>query len=363
MTQSVAIHVNKADISNATISEQPLPEIGEGQILCAIESFAITANNITYAAMGDAMNYWRFFPSGDDSQGVVPVWGHAKVMASRHPDIAAGERLYGYWPMASHVVLSPADISNGGFMDAAPHRQGLADVYNRYRRLAADPSHDPAFEGGRAVFEPLFMTSFLIEDLFRRNAFYGAGAAIVTSASSKTALALAHVMRATSPDVTRIGLTSPGNIAFVQQTGLYDQVLPYSDLENIDSSRPVVTVDFAGNGAVLKRLHSHWKDNLRYSMLVGATHVDARGGAKNLAGPEPTLFFAPTAAKALLDELGPAGFARALALRWNSFAETATGLITIETHKGHAAIRDAYVKMVAGTVTPDIGIIAKPLAL
>lgn len=360
MSQSIAIHVNKADISAAEISETAAPEIAEGQILCAIESFAITANNITYAAMGDAMHYWRFFPSGDEAFGIVPVWGHAKVIASHHPDIAEGERLYGYWPMGSHVALSPADISNSGFVDSAPHRKGLADVYNRYRRLAADPAHDPDFEGGRAVFEPLFMTSFLIEDLFRRNAFFGAGAAILTSASSKTALALAHVLRATSPEVTRIGLTSPGNIGFVKDSGLYDQVLSYDDLESIDASRPVVTVDFAGNGAVLKRLHSHWQDNLRYSMLVGATHVDARGGAKNLAGPEPILFFAPTSAQALLEELGPAGFARALAMRWNSFAETARDMVTIETHQGAAAIRDAYLAMVAGMVKPDIGIVAKP---
>ncbi|MEO1046673.1 MAG: DUF2855 family protein [Pseudomonadota bacterium] len=358
MSQNIAIHVDKADINRATISEQALPDIGEGQILCTIETFAITANNITYAAMGETMGYWRFFPAGDDSQGIVPVWGHARVSVSQHPDISEGERLYGYWPMASHVVLTPAEIGRGGFMDAVEHRQGLADVYNRYRRLANDPAHDGDFEGGRAVFEPLFMTSFLIEDQFRRNAFYGAGAAILTSASSKTALALAHVLRASSPGVTRIGLTSPGNADFVQQTGLYDQVLPYDELESLDSGRPVVTVDFAGNGTVLKRLHSHWRDNLRYSMLVGATHVDARSGAKNLAGPEPMLFFAPTAAQAVIDELGPAGFAQALAIRWNGFAESASDLITLETHHGAEAVRDAYVAMVGGEVKPDIGIVA-----
>ncbi|WOE75671.1 DUF2855 family protein [Alterisphingorhabdus coralli] len=360
MSQSIAIHVDKADISKAAISEASAPEAGEGQILCAIESFAITANNITYAAMGETMHYWRFFPSGDDSKGIVPVWGHAKVIASHHPDIAEGERLYGYWPMGSHVVLTPSDVSKGGFLDAAEHRQGLAEVYNRYRRLNADPSHNPDFEGGRAVFEPLFMTSFLIEDQFRRNGFYEAGTAILTSASSKTALALAHVLKDTSPTIRCIGLTSPGNVAFVEETGLYDEVVAYDAIESLDAGNAVVTVDFAGNGAVLKRLHSHWADNLRYSMLVGATHVDARGGAKDLVGPEPVLFFAPTAAQAVIDELGPAGFARTLGASWVSFAKMASSLVTIETHQGAEAMRDAYIAMVGGTVKPDIGIIAQP---
>ena len=42
----------------------------------AIVSFALTANNITYAAFGDAMNYWQFFPvPGDDGAawGCIPV--------------------------------------------------------------------------------------------------------------------------------------------------------------------------------------------------------------------------------------------------------------------------------------------------
>ena len=52
-----------------------------------VESFSVTTNNITYAVVGDGFGYWNFFPPvGDDAEGaggswgVVPMWGHAKVI-------------------------------------------------------------------------------------------------------------------------------------------------------------------------------------------------------------------------------------------------------------------------------------------
>ena len=62
---------------------------------------ALTTNNITYAAFGDAMSYWHFFPSGEAGWGIVPVWGFGTVVQSLHPGVAVGERLWGYWPMSN----------------------------------------------------------------------------------------------------------------------------------------------------------------------------------------------------------------------------------------------------------------------
>ena len=72
------------------------------------------------------------------------MWGHAIVEASEHPDIAVGERVYGYLPMASHLRVEPGNISKGSFSDMAAHRQPMSPVYNQYRRLEGDPTHDPA---------------------------------------------------------------------------------------------------------------------------------------------------------------------------------------------------------------------------
>lgn len=351
------IEVTRGALAQYHIAELAQGALPAGAIACTIEHYALTANNITYAVMGEAMNYFDFFPATAAQNAVVPVWGFARVSASNHADIAVGERLYGYWPMADHAVLHPAKVAKDTFFDGAPHRAGLASVYNNYRRLGSDAGDQQA-EEIRALFEPLFLTSFLIEDTFRRAGFHGATSALITSASSKTAMALAHVMKAASPNVKRIGLTSSGNMDFVTQTGLYDQIAAYDAIETIDNAGAVVSVDFAGNGDVLRRIHAHFDAQLAYSMLVGATHVDGRGGAKVLAGPQPILFFAPTSAETLMRELGPAGFAAAIAARWQDFAGFASDLVTISHVQGSAAIAEKYVQLLAGNIAPDEAIIA-----
>jgi len=67
--------------------------LAEGQARLRIDRFALTANNITYAAFGEAMKYWQFFPSGDPAWGCIPVWGFAEVLESRAEGVAPGERL------------------------------------------------------------------------------------------------------------------------------------------------------------------------------------------------------------------------------------------------------------------------------
>lgn len=325
----------------------------DGQILLQVEKYALTANNITYAAVGDGFGYWNFFPTGDEQWGIVPVWGFAKVVASENPDIQVGERVYGYLPMGSHLVVNPGSISETGFVDMAEHRQGLAIIYNQYHRLGKD---EGMHEAERAIFQPLFTTSFLIEDFMRSSDWYGAEALVMTSASSKTSLGLAQVAKNLSPSIKRIGLTSGGNVGFVQQTGLYDEVLTYDQLAKADASRPTVSVDFAGNSQLLSDVHSHWGDNLKFSSLVGATHYEERGGADQLAGPAPELFFAPTAAESLMEKVGPTEFRARVDAEFATFVKNAADYLQVEDLNGFEALQNAYLEMLANRVAPSRGL-------
>lgn len=40
----------------------PQLPLADGPVRVRIDKFALTSNNITCAAFGDAMNYWGFFP-------------------------------------------------------------------------------------------------------------------------------------------------------------------------------------------------------------------------------------------------------------------------------------------------------------
>lgn len=360
MTQTVQVLRN--NITTARTQDTPLGALAEGAVRLKIESFAVTSNNITYAVIGDVFGYWNFFP-GEGDWGVVPMWGHAVVEASNHPDFAEGERVYGYLPMATHLDVVPGKISDSSFMDMAAHRQPMSPIYNQYMRLAHDPEHDGSKEAERMIFGPLFKTGFLIESFMRREHWFGAEAVILTSASSKTALGLASVARGRSADTRRIGLTSAGNVEFVEATGLYHQVLAYDALDKL-AQVPSVSVDFAGNGAVLAQIHAHLADNLKYSCLVGATHVEARGGvpggASKMAGPAPVLFFAPDHAVAAIREQGPAAFGRDIANSWHHFLADAEATVTVDRRSGIDQARAAFVEMAGGRVDPSQGIVIQP---
>ena len=348
-----SLWVKKNELAKSEWHESELPALADGQVLLAVEKYALTANNITYAVVGDGFGYWNFFPTGDDQWGIVPVWGFASVLASENPDIEVGERVYGYLPMASHLLVTPTNVQEGGFVDGAAHRQGLAIIYNQYNRIGKDQG---ALEAERAIFQPLFTTSFLIEDFMRSNDWFGAEALVMTSASSKTSLGLAMVAKSLSPSIKRIGLTSAGNTAFVEQSGLYDEVLTYDNLAAADAARPTVSVDFAGNGQLLGAIHAHWGDALKFSSLVGATHVSERGGAADLQGPKPQLFFAPTAAEGLIKEIGAPAFRARVDEQFAAFVAGASAYLKVEDLKGYDALQSAYLEMLANEVAPSRGL-------
>lgn len=353
------IWANKADLTDMTVNEEALPLLGDGEVRLRVESFAVTANNVTYAVIGDQFGYWNFFPA-QDGYGIVPMWGHAIVEESRCPEIAVGERVYGYLPMGTHLDVLPGKVSTGGFTDMAAHRLPMSPIYNQYSRLNADPEHDPAREAQRMIYAPLFKTGFLIEDMFRREAWFGAQNLVMTSASSKTAMGLASCAKQSSPQIRRIGLTSAGNMEFVRKSGLYDDVVSYNDIASLPHTA-TVSVDFAGNSSVLRAIHDHLADDLKYSCLVGATHVDARaGGANNMAGPKPILFFAPDHAVASIKAQGPKAFGEAVAKSWKTFIDESDDFATVDERHGVEAAAEAFVSILQGKADPAKGVIIRP---
>lgn len=345
-----------------TVDDQPL---ADGQIRVGIDAFALTANNITYAAFGDAMGYWRFFPSGEDGWAQIPVWGFGQVQQSSHPGVAVGERLYGYWPMASSAVLSPTRLSPRGFADGAAHRADLAAVYNQYLRCGSDSQYRADTEDLQALLRPLFITAWLIDDFLQDNDFFGARAAgkavvLLSSASSKTAWSTAFFL-AQRPDVEVIGLTSAANVAYCESLGCYARVLRYDQLDAVAADAPCVYVDFAGNGELRHAIHSRFTQ-LRHSSSIGGTHVDQLappGTGKTLPGPRPTLFFAPAQIKKRHADWGAEAFEQRLTQAWSDFLTRVTTArppwLGVQRHLGPAAVQAAYRQVLQGQGDARIG--------
>lgn len=345
-------------------ASQPL---AEGQARLALEHFALTANNITYAAFGETMHYWQFFPAPDAAWGCLPVWGFGVVTESRAEGVAVGQRVYGYYPAGSHLVVTPGRLSAAGFFDAAAHRRDLAAVYQYYVFCERDPMWQPRLEGLQAVLKPLFVTSFLLDDFFADNRFFGARQLLLSSASSKTAYGTAYCLaqRRGTPGAPRVvGLTSHGNLAFTQGLGCYDEVRLYGDLAALDPTVPSLYVDFAGDAALRCRVHEHWGDALMHSSSIGGTHWEALGSAGDLPGPRPTLFFAPAQVKKRSapppEGWGHAGLEQHIAAAWSAFVtlveRSADPWVKLVHGSGSAATEAAYRALLDGRADPREGL-------
>jgi hypothetical protein len=262
----------------------------DGEAILRLSRFSLTTNNITYAAFGDAMNYWQFFPTGVDGFGHMPVWGFADVVASSVPGVEPGERFYGYFPIASHVVMRPERVSPRGFYDGVPHRQALVSAYNQYTRCSADPAYCPDLENLQALYRPLFLTSFMLADFLADSSFFGARQLVFSSASAKTAYGAAFCL---TDGVETIGLTSSRNAGFVKGLGCYGQTLAYDALETLDPFVPTLYVDFAGDDALRARIHHHFGAALVYDCYVGSAATTTFLQPAGLPGPAPQFFFAP----------------------------------------------------------------------
>ena len=356
MNEITQIQVRRNDLHTTRIVNGPLPAPAIGEVLVSVDRFALTANNITYAVTGDFIGYWGFFPV-DADWGLVPVWGYGTVVASNCPEIPEGERLYGFFPMASHVVLQPGKVTDGAFMDFAEHRRPLPGVYNRYVRTADDAPGIAAMGDERCLLFPLFATSYILSDYMEDNANFGATRVLIGSASSKTAFGLAHLL-AKAPDRTLeiIGLTSPGNVAFTTGLGLYDRVITYDQIGALETGIPTALVDMSGSGAVIQAVDDHLGKDVVLSSIVGATHWDAKRHKGETQGARPTFFFAPAQFAKREQDWGP-GVVMQRALEASArVAADARSLLEVRHTCGAEAVRDAYVEMLNGRTPPHLGV-------
>lgn len=345
---------NRNDLTDTTLAEGSAPEPSDGQVLLRVDRVGMTANNVTYAVFGDAMHYWDFFPAeplDGVPQGRVPLWGFAEVERSNVRGVEEGTRLYGYLPTSSHLVVEPAKVDDRGFRDASPHRQHLPAPYNGLTTTTGDPAYDPATEDLQVLYRPLFMTSFMLADFLEDNRCFGADSVVITSASSKTAYGTAFLL----DDVHRVGLTSPGNRAFTERLGCYDEVLTYDEIEAL-AARPTVFVDIAGDAGVRRRVHEQVAPV--HSAVVGAAHHDAApdpDASTPLPGGSPTFFFAPDQMRKRYEDWGPNGVEDRHAEAWSRFAPVVADWVQVKVGTGPEGLRTAWLETLAGETPPDIG--------
>ena len=352
------LEMDRSDLSSTRLVDESMGGLAQGAVRLRVDRFAVTANTITYAVMGDMLGYWDFYPA-DGVWGRVPAMGWADVVVSNNPDIEVGGRYYGWFPMAKFVdvlVTATAD----GMRDDGEHRLAHAAVYRSFSQTTKDPLcvASTEDEDRHALLRGLFATGYLADEFFADEDYYGADDIIVLSASSKTAIGFAQC--AAERGRRTIGVTSPGNVEFVRAVGFYDLVVTYTDVEALAGAGPdgeegtAVSIDMAGDSMVLSRVHDLLGDRLRYSMTIGMSHHDAPR-VEVTAGPTPTLFFAPTEMARRSKQWGRQQYQERLSISLGAFVEGSRGWLRVDQEHGGAAAQETWENVYRGRVAPSVG--------
>ncbi len=329
-------------------TDQADPRVTDGQALVEVECFGLTANNVSYAATGDALGYWAYFPA-EEGWGRVPVWGFGRVTSSQSPNVTVGERIFGYLPLSSHLVLTPGSANELCFSDTTEHRAALHPWYNRYYRCANDPVFSEQSAAMQPVLWALFMTGWMLAQELQDSV----DDVYVSSASSKTALSLAWSMKHLGASASCVGITSKTNRAFVESLDVYSDVITYDSLGSVDAPKSSAYVDIAGNAAATSAAHVALGEGLVDSVLLGATHRAPAEEPLPMPGPAPRFFFIPNVAEEQAAAEGLESYHNRFSQAWHPFAAWVAGWL--ETHEGNGldAIEAAYKQIEAGDVAPQ----------
>jgi hypothetical protein len=362
MSVLTQLQTDKNALHRTRIVSTAIPALRPGEALLKISRLAVTTNNITYAAFGDTphLRYWSFFPTGDQAWGHMPAWGFADVVESTVEGLEPGERFYGYWPIASHLIVQPVRVGERGFYDGTAHRLELTSAYNQYQRIRSDAAYRAEDEDYQMLLRPLFITSFMLADFLEDNGFFGARQVVISSASSKTAYGTAFCLQ-DCPEVSLVGLTSQGNKAFVDGLGTYQQSVSYDELGSLDPRTPTLYVDFSGEATLRQRVHEHFEGALVHDCYAGAAHTHEHLSESKavLPGPQPQAYFAPHQIKKRNADWGPQEVTRRFNEAQLAFIRRVSDpqrpWMDVREHAGFEAAQRLIDDLCAGRIDPKSG--------
>jgi len=340
---AIRIEVRADDCRDIRTTALAVPEPAEGQVALRIEKFALSANNATYARLGDSHGYWKFFPA-EPGWGVVPVWGVARAEVSMTPVVPVGARISGFFPMASRAVLQPGRADSGGFTEDSPNRRNLPRLYNVYRRVPEAAADWSAADDLALALRQSFWLSFLLADFLGERQYFGADYAVLSSASSKSAIGTAHLL---SGHRSVIGLTSASRREAVADTGAYAQVLTYDEVAALPGGTAAF-LDFAGRPELTAAVHRHYGAHLRYSALAGFTQGLGAVAGGALPGPAPELFSVPEYILARAREVGMPALGQRFEEALAEFGSWCAAWLSVEHVVGAVGVASAYRSVLDG---------------
>jgi hypothetical protein len=359
VTQTRCFEVGRTDLGVTRVTGAGLGPPGPGEALFEVERFGFSANNVTYALLGESLRYWDLFPAGP-GWGRIPVWGYLRVLASAAPGVAPGRRAFGMCPMATHVMLRPRRAGRATFTEGSPHRADLPSVYNVYAWAPPRAPGPPGDDDALVVLRPVFWLSFTLDDYLAQRARPDQRV-IVTSASSKAAVGLGYLLARRGVPVT--GLTSARRVVWAEGLEVYDQVLGYDQIGALPAG-PATLVDIAGDAALRDEIGRHLGRACQ-AIVAGGTHGQAgplaAGGTHGQAGPLAAgVFSAPQRIRDRAGEWGWPVLERRYQAALEGFAAGAGSWLEVRRHRGLDAAARVYRAVLTDANPPAAAHVVEP---
>ena len=346
-----AMHVQRDDLSVTELIDESPPTLGDGQALLRVDVVGLSANNVTYAVLGEQFHYWDFSPR--PRRGARSRSGDSAGRRLEPPRSRRRPPVLRLLPVRQPPRRHPRSRSSGRLQEVSQHRAHLPSPYNTYDDVADDHIDDAHLEHLHALYRPLFWTSFMLADRVIDADPDEKSLVVMTSASSKTAYITAFLLHRAGRRV--VGLRSARNVAFTNALRVYDEVLTYDDVTHL-AAEPTTVLDFLGDDDVDATLSEHLGEH-HSRVIVGVTG--------QVAGPDWTLeaiateavFFAPTQMKRRLADWGREELERRYQEAWTTFVAEADGFVDVVVASGLEALQEGWHEIQAGRVDPRDGMV------
>ncbi|MGV9800891.1 DUF2855 family protein [Mycobacterium sp. NPDC003449] len=347
------LRVDRTDPGRTRLHETAVPEPAAGQAVLRTSLVAVTANTTAYAELGERLRYWDFFPIDEPGWGLTPMWGFADVVASRAEGVEPGTRVYGFVPSASHAAVLPKLVAAGRFRDTGGVRGELPPSYNNYLTTTHDPSWFPPHrEDLQVVFRPLFITSWALADWLGTVESLGVDRILMSSASSKTAYGTALLLSGRPGRTRLVGLTSKANRDYVAKLAVYDEVIPYDDLDALTPVGTSLYIDLAGSSEIRAVLRSGLGPTLVREVAVGLTHHE--GIPETVATHQPEFWFAPEHLTARGKQWGPGVLHKRFSTDYRAALPALAAAVELEHATGAAALEQVWHAVLTNTTAPGV---------
>eukprot|EP01043_Picozoa_sp_COSAG02_P053092 COSAG02_NODE_5816_length_4017_cov_4.466820_2_plen_389_part_00 len=346
-----------APLRSTIVEAGPAPEPANGQICVHVAKLVVTANTLTYAVAGKhpVLKYFQNFPvpEGADAAtlAMCPAWGTGVVTASKCAELPVGTRIHGYFTFSPFVLLTPSMTSATTFTDVDPRREGIIGAYLSYQTAAHQTFAHLDYDGEdyQMATGVLFGTGWGIAHLAATHEANPTGL-VLTSASSRTSCAAAFAAKHDNLSLEIIGITSPPNLVYAQELGLYDTVIAYGDEVSLTRQK-VAVADVAGSATVRQSLYQRFGDDIVYYGSVGSSRLEDIGREASIEGlggtaPEGYLVFA--ALGHLSEIYGKDEAVRLQATASAAFNDAMKAEFRAKRAYGAEAVKEVFDTMVAG---------------